>query len=204
VAALVEAARRHQPRLRTLHATRLESHARARAADRDAWPEPTLGVEVSREGAPSGLEETIVLGSLSVPIPISQRNQGQRAVARAEAAIAEAEQSAFGSQLRNRIEQHRTSVLASAAQVRTYGSEILPTFEENLRLIQRAFELGEIDILQVTVARERFLGIQADALDAYGNYFQAIADLEGAIGADLWPDERHEHGHESVRPESQP
>ena len=28
------------------------------------------------------------------------------------------------------------------------------------------------------------------------DYFQAIADLEGAIGADLWPDERHEHGPE--------
>ena len=203
-AVLVEAARRHQPRLRTLHAARVEAHAQASAADRDSWPEPTLGVQFTREGAPSGLEETVVLGTLSLPIPLVQRNQGARALARAEADIAEAEQSAFGSQLRNRIEQHRTAVIASAAQVRTYGSEILPTFEENLRLIQRAFELGEIDILQVSVARERFLRIQADALDAYGNYFQAIADLEGAISADLWPDERHEHGPAPVQEGTEP
>lgn len=203
-AALVEAARRHQPRLRTLHATRVEAAANTRAADRDAWPEPTIGVQLNRESFPVGPPETQIFGTLSLPIPLVQRNQGARAMARAEADIAEAEQSAFGSQLRNRIEQHRTAVIASAAQVRTYGSEILPTFEENLRLIQRAFELGEIDILQVSVARERFLRIQADALDAYGNYFQAIADLEGAIGADLWPDERHEHGPEPVHQGTEP
>lgn len=198
VLVLIETARRHQPRLRTLHASRAEADARTRAADRDAWPEPTLSVQMTREGAPAGLEETVVLGTLTLPIPLVRRNQGARATALAESRIAEAEQTAFGSQLRNRIEQHRTAVASAAAQVRTYGSEILPMFEENLRLIQRAFELGEIDILQVSVARERFLRIQTDALGAYGSYFQAIADLEGAIGADLWPEEQHEHGHDSL------
>jgi cobalt-zinc-cadmium efflux system outer membrane protein len=191
-ATLTELARRHQPRLRALHAARTEAEAHSRAADRDAWPEPALGVQVTREGAPAGLEETIVLGTLSLPLPLFQRNQAARATARAEARIADAERGAFGSQLENRLEQNRTAVLAAAARVRTYGREILPTFEENLRLIQRAFELGEIDILQVSVARERFLRIQTDALDAYTDYFQAVADLEASIGTDLWPDERHE------------
>ena len=203
---LAVAAQRHQPRLRTLHAARVEADARSRSADRDAWPEPTLGVQVTREGAPAGLEETVVLGTLSIPIPLVQRNQGARATANAEARIAEAEQQAFTSQLGNHIEQNRTAVAAAALRVRTYGGEILPTFEENLRLIQRAFELGEIDILQVSVARERFLRIQTDALDAYSDYFQAIADLEAAIGTDLWPDERHDaHNPEAVSPsEDQP
>jgi cobalt-zinc-cadmium efflux system outer membrane protein len=189
---LARAAQRHQPRLRTLSAARSEAIARARAAARDAWPEPTLGLQVTREGAPAGLEETIVLGTLSLPIPVAQRNQGARAEARAEARIAEAEQTAFSAQLGIRIEQDRTAVTAAASRVRTYGGEILPTFEENLRLIDRAFELGEIDILQVLVARERFLRIRTDFLDSYADYFQAVADLEASIGTDLWPDEQHD------------
>jgi cobalt-zinc-cadmium efflux system outer membrane protein len=189
---LARAAQRHQPRLRTLSAARNEAIARARAAARDAWPEPTLGLQVTREGAPAGLEETIVLGTLSLPIPVAQRNQGARAEAQAEARIAEAEQTAFNTQLGIRIEQDRAAVTAAASRVRTYGREILPTFEENLRLIERAFELGEIDILLVSVARERFLRIRTDVLDAYADYFQAIADLEASIGTDLWPDERHD------------
>src|SRR5690606_4445793 len=105
-AVLTELARRHQPRLRTLHAARTEAEARARAADREAWPEPELGVQVTREGAPDGLEETIVLGTVSLPIPVFQLNQEARATARAEARIADAERETFGSQLANRLEQH--------------------------------------------------------------------------------------------------
>ncbi len=189
---LVEAARRHQPRSKTLQAASTEADARARAADREAWPEPTLGIELSREGAPSGLEEKTAHLTLSLPIPLGRRNQGPRAAARAEARIAQAEERAFGSRLDSRIARHRSAVAAAAARLRAFGTEILPTFEENLRLIQRALELGEIDILQVSVARERFLHIQNDALDAYSDYFRAVADLEASIGTDLWPDDHHE------------
>ena len=50
----------------------------------------------------------------------------------------------------------------------------------------------------MSVARERFLRIQSDALDAYVDYFQAVADLEGSIGTDLWPQERREHAADSA------
>ncbi len=189
---LVELARSHQPRLRTLQAAQDEAEARSRSADRDAWPEPSIGIQVNRESYVQNPPETQVLGVLSVPIPLFQRNQGARAIAQAETRIADAEQVAFGMQLLSLIEQNRTAVSAAASQLRTYGGEILPTFEENLRLLQRAFELGEIDILQVSVAREQFLRTQTDALNAYLDYFQAIADLEASIGTDLWPNDRHE------------
>ena len=189
---LIELARAHQPRLRTLQAARDEAGAAARSADRDAWPEPSVGIQVTRESYVRNPPETQILGVLSVPISLFQRNQGARATAEAQSRIADAERDSFGSQLLNLIEQHRSAVVAAAGQVRTYGREILPTFEENLSLIQRAFELGEIDILQVSVARERFLRIQTDALDAYANYFQAVADLEVSIGTDLWRDDYHE------------
>lgn len=191
--ALLRVARSHQPRLRTLEAARTEAQAQARVAERDRWPEPTVGVQLTREGAEGGFEETIVLGSLSVPIPLARRNQGERARTQAREEVAGAELSAFTARLAGSIEQHRSTLTAAAARVRTYGVAILPAFEENLRLIHRAFELGEIDILQVSVARERFLRIQTDALDAYADYFRAVANLEGVIGADLWPEERHEH-----------
>ncbi|MBK8009760.1 MAG: TolC family protein [Deltaproteobacteria bacterium] len=154
--ALIEVARSHQPRLRTLQAAQVEATAQSRAADRDAWPEPSLGVQVMREGFPAGPPETQVLGVVSVPIPLFQRNQGARATAQAQSRIADAERQAFGSQLLNFIEQHRTALWPQQLLKSEPTAAILPTFEENLRLIQRAFELGGIDILQVSVARERF------------------------------------------------
>src|SRR5690606_28150926 len=107
----------------------------------------TLGVEYSREGWNGGPRETHILGTLSLPLPLVQSNQGRRAEAQTQLRIARAERAAFSAELESRLERHRSAVAAAAVRVRTYGSEIVPSFEENLRLIQRAFELGEIDSL---------------------------------------------------------
>lgn len=190
---LMKLAWKNQPRLSTLRALAAEATARSALASREAWPEPTVGLKATREGRAPGSEETVVLGTLSLPLPFSERNQGARATSQAQLRVVHAELEAFERRLRIKIEQHRSAVAAAALRVRTYGSTILPTFEENLTLLQRAFELGEIDILQVSVARERFLRLQTDALAAYRLYFRAVANLEGSLGTDLWPDERHVH-----------
>lgn len=190
---IVEVAARYQPVLRTLSASIAEAEARVELADREAWPEPAIGVQIVREGAEGGssASETVVLGTLSVPIPLWRRNQGDRAAARAELAISSEQASAFARRLGARLARTKGAVDAAARRVAAYGEKILPRFEENLRLIRRAYELGEIDILEVSVARERFLRIQTAALDAYADYFRAAAELESAVGADLWPDEEH-------------
>lgn len=190
---LLAMATRHQPHLKSLSARHAEAQARERSAARGAWPEPTLGVQVGQEGGPAGGRERFIVGTVGFPLPLVQRNQGERAQARAETAVAAARERAFSVQLSHRIERYRTGVVNAAARVRAYGQQILPRFEENLRLLQRAFELGEIDILQVSVARERFLRIRMDALDAYDTYFRAVAELEASIGMDLWPDEHARH-----------
>ena len=190
---LVAMAKRHQPKLRSLNAMHAEAQARAQSAARAAWPEPTFGVQVGQEGGPPGAQERFVVGTLALPLPLVRRNQGEWAMAEAEVAVVDARGRAFSAQLLHRIERHRTAVVNAAARVRAYGQQILPRFEENLRLLQRAFELGEIDILQVSVARERFLRIRMDALEAYGAYFRAVAELEASIGTDLWPDEHARH-----------
>ena len=74
---------------------------------------------------------------------------------------------------------------AAAERVAVYGAEILPSFERNLQMLDRAFELGEIDILQVSVAAERFLQTQSDALDARADYHLALARLEQTVGTNL-------------------
>ena len=73
----------------------------------------------------------------------------------------------------------------AAAQALQAGQLLgLPT-EENLSLLQRAFELGEVELLEVFVARENFLRIQAEALDAYRAYFDSVFALESMVGAPI-------------------
>jgi cobalt-zinc-cadmium efflux system outer membrane protein len=188
--ALLVAARESLPRLRVGMAAVLEAEARVTAADRARLPQPSIGVQYRREGNPSdeGAYD-IVMGVISVPITSFQRNQGERAHARADAIVAEAELEAMRMLLEGQLAEARSEVVAAAQRTRAYGTEILPRFEENLALLRRSFELGEIDILSLSVGRERFLRIQSDALAALLDYFNALAGLERIVGVDLWHDD---------------
>ena len=150
-------------------------------------------MQYRREGNPTteGAYD-IVMGVVSLPITSFQRNQGERARTRAEVSVADAEFDTARSLLEGRIAEARSEVVAAAARTRAYGSEILPRFEENLTLLRRSFELGEIDILALSTGRERFLRIQSDALGAQQDYFVALAGLERVVGVDLWRDDHHE------------
>ena len=190
LAALLATARQQLPSLRTRDAAVREARSRVALADREAWPQPTVGVQYQREGNPTaeGPYHT-VMGTLSIPLPTSQRNQGDRARSRADVRVAEAEAAAALSLLDGQVALAHSEVASAAQRLLSYGTEVLPRFEENLRLLRRSFELGEIDLLALSIGRERFLRIQSDALDAQLDYFVALANLERTVGVDLWPDD---------------
>lgn len=185
-------ARQKLPSVRASAARLREAKARVALADREAWPRPSVGVQYQREGNP-GAEGVydVWMGVLALPIPVAQRNQGERARARAELTVADAELEGARRLLDGQIAEARSEVVSAAARTKAYGSEILPRFEENLTLLRRSFELGEIDILALSTGRERFLRIQSDALLAQHDYFVALAGLERVVGIDLWHDDHH-------------
>jgi outer membrane protein, heavy metal efflux system len=190
---LNDAAEQYTPELRRREAAVREAASRVALADREAWPRPSVGVQYRREGNPTSEGAyDIVLGTLSVPIPGFQRNQGERARARAELEVARAELAAARMQLRVQVAEAYSEMVAAAQRTRAYGTEILPRFAENLALLRRSFEVGEIDMLALSVGRERFLRIQSDAIAAQLDYFVAMAALERIVGIELWRDEHAE------------
>ncbi len=96
--------------------------------------------------------------------------------------------------LENEIIGAHSEVVAAAKRSHAYGTDILPRFEENLLLLRRSFELGEIDILALSTGRERFLRIQSDALAAQNDFFIALSELERVVGVELWQDSHKKEG----------
>ena len=161
--------------------------ARVTSAHRDRLPEPQLGVYAGREfepGATTGASK-IALVMFTLPLPLWKRNQAPRAQTRAELSVAEQELEATRYTLALSARRAVDSVNTAAERVRTYSVEVVPRFEENLNLLQRAFELGEVDIIEVFVARENFLRIQNEALDAYRAYYDAVYALESILGSPI-------------------
>ncbi len=160
--------------------------ARVKSARRDALPEPWLGIYFGREQEPGiNYPSHIALAMLTVPLPLWKRNQAARAQSRADLTVAEQELEALRYALDIGVRRAVDAVNTAAERVRTYASEVVPRFEENLSLLERAFELGEVDILEVFVARENFLRIQNEALEAYRAYYEAVFSLETLLGSPL-------------------
>lgn len=192
---LLRVARRRFPALRARRAAVRASAARVSVADREASVRPSIGLtyRVERDPGDAGTGTHVVLGSMGLPLPLFRRNRGERARARAELEVARAELYAEERSLAARITRARAQVVAAVARLRSYGSDILPRFAENIGLLARAYELGEIDLLELSIGRERFLRIQSDALDAHRDYLVSLAALERVVGIDLWHDDHGEH-----------
>ncbi|MBW2457730.1 MAG: TolC family protein [Deltaproteobacteria bacterium] len=193
---LLAKAQRHQPGQRSRALALSAAQAQARLEDREAWPEPALGFAYGREGEADGAAHVWV-GTLSLPLPIWNRNQAGRARARANVEVARAERDAAASWLSARLVRAATAVDAAAERVTIYGEAIAPAFDRNLKLIRRAYDLGEIDIHRVSQIRERILSTQQQALAALADYHQAVASLEALLGTEVW-------SAEATQPEAAP
>lgn len=189
---LVELALAHDPSLR-VRADEVEAaRALVAAADRSAWPKPSLGIHYAIEGAAFGSGgDHVVVGTLGVPLPLWQSNQADRAQAQAELSVAEAEHVAARGRALRYLALAKTRVDGAAQRHALLTGSVVPTARENLALLRRTFELGDVDITSVMLGRERLLNAEREALDTWGAYSTALAELEAAIGADVFADTSH-------------
>jgi outer membrane protein TolC len=153
--------------------------------DRERWPDPVLGVQLSREGSAGSPANYIVLGTLGLALPVSQTNQGARAHARVDESMARLEERATVRELRSRIASAHAALVSAQQRLALYASGITSSLEANLVLLRKGFEAGEIPLLTIAVARERFLQAQHDVLNARADYYCALTDLELALGGAL-------------------
>ena len=184
---LTLAAGRH-PEIVVRRAATAEARARAELAEREAWPTPIFGVSVTREGrkaASTEPESYIVLGTIGLPLPLWQRNQGERARARVDDEVARAEETTTATALRARIARAHAELRAATERLQVFTAVVTPSLEDGLALLRRGVDAGEIPLLDVAVARERFLQMKRDALSAYEDYYRALVELEYVVGAEL-------------------
>lgn len=185
-AALLNRAYEKDPQLAVLKARRQQAHAELALEERKVWPNPMLGLgwEGENLGA-NDLENTLRL-VIGIPLPLWDRNQGEIAASQTRSKI-------FLQAIANRKEVLKSLVFKQAegarsayTQAQIYEQEVLPALEEQLEMLQEGFRLGELSLLDVMNARDRLLAVQRQYLDALGEYFVAISQLEELLGASIW------------------
>lgn len=155
------------PRLQALAAQADASQLRARAADRIA-PDVTLGGGVRSAGGGTA-DETGFIVSFSVPLPLFDRNQGERLSRAAEASRATA---------RYRLARDQTAADVAALAYRTkalrevaldYDQSARAASEAFLRISGSAYAGGEITVLEATDALRAARDTQLRAIQLQRN-----------------------------------
>ena len=153
---------------------------RARAAvalaDAERVPDVAVGVSYGREEG-----RDVALAGVRVPLPIIQRNQGERETARAALRRQEAQleqlRLAVEAELRRAWRDYETALAAS----RLYDAEVLSAQRESSQLLEQAYAAGEVDYTELVVIQRELLDGRLGAVEARLDLARAIARLLAAV-----------------------
>jgi cobalt-zinc-cadmium efflux system outer membrane protein len=150
-----------RPDLRALQAAVQEAEAEAQLGATFAKPQYGVGVRYSREEG-----DHIVLGGMTVMLPVFAKGQEQRAVAAARATRLRAELDAARTQVQAEVRAAFDAFTHRLAAVRVLETEAMPGLDENDQLTSRSFEVGQLGLPELLLIRRELLDTRSQYLDA--------------------------------------
>ncbi|WP_129125813.1 TolC family protein [Geomonas oryzae] len=182
----------HRPDLKAARAAAVKSDAEVTLAEAEAIPNLTAGIALAREASSmeisgvEGRETAYTVGlKFSMPIPLFDRNRAGVQEARARQSGAETRAKAAVASVEREVESAWASLVNAEKVVSLYKSSVLRQLEENLKLTQEAYRLGEVGILAVIEEQKKFFEVSESYLTALHARQMAITKLESAVAADM-------------------
>lgn len=176
---LTSAAKSH-PRLLDAAATVDASESASALAKAEAWPDLSLGVLYAREE-----RDDIVMGGLTIPIPLFNRNQGERQRARAATRRAAASARSVRLEVDSEIRRNYSVYEAATRAVAAFDADVLRSQQENLVLIETMFQAGKIRYVDVLLLQRELVEGRLGYLDA--RLELALAEIAARAAAGLEP-----------------
>jgi cobalt-zinc-cadmium efflux system outer membrane protein len=144
------------------------ARAEQRLATREAVPTPRVGVSFSKEE-----DAQVVQGVLSMELPFFNRNQAARGVSSARVQQAELAIAALEQRVAQEVELSVDRVRTAREILDGFSGDVLKALDENIALVTRGYEVGELDFLELLLMRR-------DMLEARREYIEALAELNSA------------------------
>ncbi len=168
--------------VRATEAGRDKARADVELARANAWWDFAPLVQYQRIGQ----DNTFGVG-VSIPLRVFDRNQGEIERTRAEVERADHLRDAAISQARSEVETALTSVLTEREKVRRLGDVYLPRAERVRATVEFAYRRGGLSVLDLLDAQRTYRETALEHVRALGNYWNAVYQLEAAVGGALEP-----------------
>ncbi|HZS41471.1 MAG TPA: TolC family protein [Polyangia bacterium] len=158
---------------------------------RELVPSPTVTFGWQREQlfvestAPPPLrlahQADVLVGRLSLPLPIWDRRQAEVRAAQAAVDETRAERSAAELSQRADVAMARASLDGARKSAELYRAA-LPRAERNLELLGRAYQAGQISLAELIAAKDRALAVRRETVETQVAYARAYHELMRATG----------------------
>lgn len=159
-----------------LEQEQVQAKAAATLGRRQVLPDVTVGARYQKEA-----DETVFLGTLSVPLPVFARGQEARLVGEADASRAEQELTAARTVVPAQVQAAKYRYRASLGALGTL-EQVLPLLDDNEALAQRSYDAGEMDLAAFLLVRRDTLEARAAWLDGLLRLALARVQLEVETG----------------------
>ena len=141
--------------------------------------DPAVGIGVRQF---RGTGDVALVGGLSMPLPVFDRNQGNIEAARSSVAAADARRAAALATVTVRARNAIAAVEAAEARVSALEGAAIPEAFEALRLAQSSYREGRATLLELLDAQNAYTTAEAALIDARLALALATADL-GRVAA---------------------
>lgn len=179
-AGLVEAALSIRPEMRAAEASREGAERRLRSARLALMPNVTVGATGGQE---SGTDR---LAGVQVGLQVPLFHRQQAATGEADAARIAAVSAATAARRAIRAEVEAALALyrrGRSAELR-FVTDVLPSANDNVRLVERALVEGEVSLTEVLVLRGAAVAAQLEYLDVLQGAVEAWVELAAAAAVD--------------------
>ena len=195
---LTAEAMEHRPDLRAATVGRSAAEARLASAERDAYPDLTLGATYTHSSFTISGDNPNALGlSLSLPLPLFDRNQANIGKARLDMRRSDNDSLRLRVVIENDVAQAVRKALRSQALLAVFEKQgggnmvksattdtggMLARAETALRVAEKSYQAGAISLLELLDAQRTYLDTRAQYLHARQDFRQAAIDVAHAVG----------------------
>jgi len=132
------------------------------------------GVRFLREGT-----DAAFVAGVSIPLPVRNKNQGNIRAARETLSGAEQSMRAVEAELRANVTAAWQELAAAHTTAQTLRRDALPATEEAYAVVRRAYEEGQLPLIDVLDAQRALVSLRREILDAESAYAVALTRVEG-------------------------
>jgi cobalt-zinc-cadmium efflux system outer membrane protein len=170
------------PALKRWDAEIQRRNAEIASAQANAKPDVTVGVGVRHLGETN---DTAAAFSISIPLPLVNRNQGAVQQARASADKAAAERLATEARSKAQLATAFDELVASQEQIKLLKESILPQAREAFDKVNDGYRAGRFTYLEIVDAQNTLITANLNYIEALAAFHRAVAAIEALTGQPL-------------------